>query len=808
MLLSLSWLKDFVKIPNSFSPEEVGQKLTLHTVEVEGIIDEAEKYKKVVVGKILEVKKHPNADRLNLAKVDVGNKKLDIVCGAPNIKEGQLVPVALVGAILPNGIEIKEAEVRGEKSQGMLCAQDELGLSDDHEGILILNKKAKVGELFAKYLGVDDIVLEVDNKSLSNRPDLWSHYGMARELSVLLESKFLPFKKVDLEKSLKVKGKERDLKIEVKDDKLCPRYMAITISGIEIKDSPKWLQDRLIAVGSRPVNNIVDITNYVMLELGQPLHAFDSSLVDEIIVRRAKKEEKLKTLDGEERKLDDSMLVIADSKKPIAVAGVMGGKNSEVSDNTSAIVLESANFDPVSVRKTANKLSLRTEASTRFEKSLDPNLAEMALVRALELIQKVCPKSKVASELSDVKNFSLDQGPILLNLDWLNNKIGEKIEEKRVVEILDKLGFEIEVKKGKEDVSFIVKVPTWRATKDVSTPEDLAEEIARVYGYNKIKSSLPEIKMEFPRFNEERKFEREIKNILSRGAKLSEVYNYSFVGEDQLTKIDIKFDSHVRLANPMTNNHALLRQSLVPNLLENVKLNQAKYDDIKIFEIGSVYFSFAGELRKDTSSENRLPHQEKRLSILLSKNKSDNIFAEIKGVVEYLFNYFGFECVFETAEELLPWAYRGASIKINDKIFGTVSLFNPKLVSKIGVKKSVAIAEINFNDFYSLFSTSGDKKYEESAKFPPVVRDLAFVVNKKVLYNNVKQEIENFDDLVYSAELFDVYEGEKLGRNKRNLAFHINYQADRTLTGEEIDQLQKKLSKHLEKKLGAQIRDF
>lgn len=817
MLLSLNWLKDHVKLSSSVTPEKVAEKLNLHTVEVEDIIDGGERFKNVVVGKILEVNPHPNADRLRLAKVDVSpsassgqaNKKLDIVCGAPNIEPGQLVPVAMIGAVLPNGLEIKEAEVRGEKSEGMMCAEDELGLGSDHDGILILDKKAKVGQPFADYLGSSDIVFEVDNKSLSNRPDLWSHHGMARELSVLLKVELKGSSKIDLAKELKKAKADIDLKVEVKDPKLCPRYMALAISGIEIKDSPKWLQERLIAVGSRPINNIVDITNYVMLDLGQPLHAFDQSLVDKIVVRRAKKGEIMKTLDNEERKLDDTMLVIADSKKPIAIAGVMGGANSEVSDKTNTIILEAANFEPIITRKTANKLALRTDASTRFEKSLDPNLCEEAIMRVLELIKETCPKAYISSELVDEKDFQLNQGPIALSLNWLNEKIGEDVDAKRVVDTLEKLGFETKAKKSKDDIVFDVKIPTWRATKDVSIPEDLVEEVARVYGYNNIKVKMPLVEIEFPRFNEIRLLERKIKEVLSKGVSLNEVYNYSFVGEDQLTKLGINYESHVRLANPIASHQTMLRQSLAPNLFENIKLNQAKYEDINLFEIGSVYFDFSGDLKKDDKSNEKLPYQEKHLTLVVAGDKEE-VFVKVKGGVEYLFNSFDIELEFDRSEAEIAWSDKNSvtSIKVAGKEIGTVAVLDEKVAQKVGVKKKVALAEIRLSEFSSLILAKGDKQYEEIPKFPAVIRDLAFVVDNKILYNDIRKEITNFDELVKEVELFDVYQGEKIGKGKKNLAFHITYQADRTMTGEEVDNLQKKLGKHLEKKFGAVIRDF
>ena len=808
MYISLNWLKDFVEIPKSITPEELGLKLSTHTVEIDKVISQKEKFNKIVVGKILEIKKHPSADRLQLVKVDIGKEKLDIVCGATNIKPGNFVPVALVGAILPNGLEIKAAEIRGVKSNGMLCAEDELGMGEDHTGIMILSG-AKAGQNLAEHFKLDDTIFEVDNKSITNRPDLWSHLGLAREISAFLNIK-LKEPKLDLNKLAKGKGKLEKIKVEVKDSKLCPRYMAIKVSGIAIGASPAWMQERLSAVGLRPISNIVDITNYVMLELGQPLHAFDASLVKEIGVRRAKKGETMETLDGQPRELDDEMLLITDGVKGVAIAGVMGGLSSEISQETKAIIIEAANFEPVQIRKTSQKLGLRTESSMRFEKSLDPNLCALAIARAVELVKKLCPKAEVASDLVDIKSFSLDQGPIELNLEWLEAIIGEKFEEKKIINILEGLGFTVKKEKGKLEVT----VPTWRATKDISIPEDLVEEIVRIYGYNNLKLEMPKVVMEAPRVNKERILERKIKEILSQGARLTETYNYSFVGQEQLKKLKMEIKDYVKLANPIASQHTLLRQSLVPNLLENVKVNQSRYSEFGLFEIGNIFMDLTGEEDKGGEKKEKLPFQEKKLGIILAGEKKGETFKKVKGLVEYLFDYFGLTASFESLEDQPGWADKKAATKITAKGgdkngLGLVAKLDSQIAATLNMKKEVAIAEISFKELAGPILNKGVKKYEKIPKYPPVIRDLAFVVGSKILYNDIKNEIENFSRLVKEVELFDVYEGEGLGENNRNLAFHIIYQApDRTLTAEEIEKEQANLIKLLEKKFGAQIRNF
>jgi phenylalanyl-tRNA synthetase beta chain len=808
MLLSLNWLKEYVAIPKNVSAADLAQELTLHTVEVEKIEEPSKKFENVVVGEILEIKKHPAADRLQIATVNVKKKKLIIVCGAPNIAVGQLVPVALVGAILPNGLEIKETEIRGEKSSGMLCAEDELGLGKSHEGILILDK-AKVGQDFADYLKIDDTILEVDNKSLSNRPDLWGHYGIAREISAFLNVKLkdLDLNKIKLTPDTKIPEK---LNVKVEDKIACPRYQALKIDNIKIEDSPKWLQDYLVSIGLRPINNIVDITNYVMSAIGQPLHAFSADKVDKIIIRPAKDGELLECLDEKERKLDDSMLVIADNKKAIAIAGIIGGQNSAITPETTSIIIEAANFNAHSIRKTSTKLGLRTDASMRFEKGQDPNSTETALKMTVSLIKKISKKAEIASELIDINNSEMNAGLIEFDLTWARKIIGEDLPTKKITEILTNLGFNI----VKEENNILnVKVPSWRATKDISIPEDLIEEVMRIIGYDNFVAQIPTILMEAPVLNEERLFERRIKDSLAKENDLTEVYNYSFVNEDEAKKANLDFTNYIKLANPISKQHTLLRQNLVIGLINNVKLNQYKYDNINLFEIGNVFLNVPGRFQKDTKSEDRLPYQEKQTSIVLAGDDK-KLFFKAKSIVSNLLyslidqniniDYLPTELIIGYADQ-----NERATISIDGKNIGTIAKLDKGVKQVYGLKKEVIIVELGNRELLNLSLSYQSKKYQELPKFPPMVRDLAFVIEKKILYNDLKKEIESFHELIKSVELFDVYEGDKLGENKKNLAFHIIYQSgDRTLTTEEIDKIQGDLIKHLEKKFEAQIRNF
>jgi len=801
MLISRNWLKDFVKIPDSLSAKELGLKLTMAMAEVEGFTDQKESLKGVVVGEILEVKKHPNADKLQLAIVDIGSKKLHVVCGAPNIAKGQKVPVATLGTILPNGMKIEKVKVRGEESEGMLCAEDELGLGKNHSGILILDKKSKVGESLARVLGLDDVIYEIDNKSLTHRPDLWSQYGVAREVATILGEKLKEYK-VTLRQA---QGDNR-LDIKVEDYKLCPRYMGVVLEGIEIAESPEWLKKRVSAIGMRPINNIVDITNYVMMEIGQPLHAFDYDKLEghRIIVRTAKAGEKIKTLDDQDRKLEPETLVIADAKRPVAIAGVMGGANTEIDNKTKKVIIESANFDHVSIRKTEVKLNLRSEASIRFEKSLDPNIAELGIKKAIELILQICPKAKVVSKIEDVKKFNLNQGPIKVSFDFLNRRIGQGIEQLKVVKILESLGFE--VKKQKDGIS--VLVPTWRATKDVSIPEDIVEEVARIYGYDNLKINMPMVAMERPEINKGRELERKIKNILAYGLAMTEVYNYSFNSEAQIKKVGLLLAEHIKVANPLSSQTEFMRTSLLPNLLENVVTNERFFEDIKIFEAGSVFLpDEEGEKISDQGSK-RLPLQEKHINGIICAKGNDLPFYAAKNIAEIILKQLRFDYKLEKSQMVMSWGYLKRSLKIliANKIVGIITELNPSIAKNFDLKNKVGIFSFNLSELVNFYSE--EMSYQSIPRFPSIELDISAVISKSILWEQVKQAVRGVEkDLIKDVRIFDVFEGKGIPEGKKSIAFRIGYRCDdKTLTMAEVQIIQQKVLKTLEEKFKAQIR--
>ncbi len=786
MKISYNWLKDFVKI--KLTPEKLAEELTVKSFEVESIEEIGKGLEKIVVGEILDIKPHPQAEKLQLVTVDIKKKPLTFVCGAFNIKKEQKVPVVLVGTTLPDGTLVKEATIRGVKSPGMLCSEKELGLGEDHTGIMILDPKLKVGQSLAKALELEDTILDLD--VLPNRAhDCLSHIGIAREVAAITNVEFR-IKNLELkeQKDLKI---EDFVKVKIEDTKLCPRYTARVVSDIKVKDSPQWLKNRLQACGVRPINNIVDISNYVMLEYGQPMHAFDADKIvnKQIIVRRAKNGEKIITLDGEKRELTKDMLVITDSKKPIAIAGVMGGAESEVKNTTKSIILESANFNSLNIRQTATKLCLRSESSDRFGYGLDPNLASQAQDRAAYLMQELA-QGKVVSGLIDIYPKKVKPWKVKVNLDWLDKFLGVSVPKNKVLQILKSLEFEVK-QKGRE---LEVNIPTFRL--DITIPEDVAEEMARLYGYSKIKEQSPRGKLEPVPKNDQLYWENFVKDTLS-GAGFIEVYNYSFSGEKELKILGKGTKDVLELVNPLNIELKYMRPSLVPGILQNVLSNLRNFDQFKIFELARVYIPKKG----------KLPDERRRICGAIV---SQQLFYEAKGVVELLLNKLGIPektVSFKLKAEGWIWhPGRTAEIKVNQEIVGVLGEIHPKILARLDIESKVAMFDLDFDKIITLATTK--KAFKKMPKYPAITLDLAFILAKKTLHDHLKNAVlEAGKPLVREVELFDVYEGKPLEKGKKSLAFHITYQAeDRTLKDKEVFRIQDKIIKALEKKFGAKVR--
>jgi len=827
MLISYSWLKKYVNLPDSISATEVAARLKASTVEVEGVEVQGKDLENIVVGKIISAEKHPNADKLKVCSVDVGGEQLQIVCGGSNVAAGMLVALAKVGAKVKwHGegelVELKPVAIRGVESAGMICASTEIGLSEmfplkeEKEIVDLSYLKVKPGTPLAKALGLDDAVLEIDNKSLSNRPDLWGHYGIAREVAVLFDKKLKEYPAHGGTpphgggKISKIKpGKEINIKVEVEDAKLCPRYMAVVISGVSVGPSPQWLQKSLLAVGLRPINNIVDITNYVMMDLGQPMHAIDANKLTinnkqlTINIRTAKDGEEFTTLDGQKRKLDSAMLMIADSEKALAIAGVMGGLDSGISNDTTTIIFESANFEAGSIRQTSTKLGLRSDSSARFEKSLDPNMTALALEMAVKLVLECCPKSYVASKVVDESKFSLQQGPITISLEFLKNRIGVNLPKKEVIRILENLGFKV---KSKTDELSVI-IPSWRATKDVSTPEDLVEEIIRIYGYDKIEASLPEFSITPPEINKLKKLERRCKDILVNSLAYTEVYNYSFVSPQSIAKLGQDVSKYLELENPLSQERPFLRRHLMNNLLENVKKNIDDYPELRLLEVGKKFLAGKPGVRATANSSELLPRQDTWLHAVFASKKNKNTFWEARRAAEAVFQELGREFKLEKIKDLRPWQHpaRSGQVIVGDSYMGAVFEFHPTVVINFGLECSVAMMSLNLDELAGFPET--EKKYKTLSEFPTMERDLAILVKKTVAHEDILSALSAVSPLLQSVELFDVYEGKGVSAEHKSMAYHFTYQSsERTLVADEVEKAHTSVIKILKEKFGAEVR--
>lgn len=802
MKVSLNWIKQFVEIPKDLRAEEFGKLFTLRTAEVEEVIDQAKVHENMVIGRIEKIEKHPDANKLQITQTNVGKETHQIVCGAPNIQKGMLVPVALPGAkVRWHGegdlVELKKTKIRGVESNGMICAGEEIGLAPTPEGIADLSSiKAKPGTPLVEALNLGDIILDIDNKALTHRPDLWGHYGHAREVAAILNKPLKPFKA-----TVEYPAKGNDLSIEVKAAKECPRYIGVIIEGIKIEPSPDWIQEKLKAIGHSLFNNIVDGTNYVLEELGQPLHSFDADKIDGgIVVRMAKDGEELTTLDNEKRKLTKDDLVIADHKKAVALAGVMGGDNSKVEGGTTRILLEAANFDAATVRRTSGRHNLRTDAVQRFEKSLDPELPAMAMDRICEIILKICPSAKITTAKIDVKNF--DDKPLSVNVDMkrVRTIIGADISVEQAEEILSKLEFKILKKDGEK---LTIEIPSFRATKDVEIEEDITEEIARMFGYENVVPQLPASPIRLPEENTERKLKHRAREILSKGLGMNEVYNYSFYSLKDIQKCLLPEELHIKVENYLSEDQTHMRVSLVPGMLKNIAFNLKNYTDFAIYEIGRTYEDL----------QEYFPIEEKKICGMMvqSKKQKGEVFYEAKGALESLLSFFQVQGVeLRKGESLTPYAhpnkYGAYHLKKDGTEIARVFEVHPLVAKNYNLENvKIGAFEINFTELAKLGAR--DVKYKQIPRFPSTEFDVSVVINKTVPIGEMQNQISTVDkNIIENVTLFDLYEGENIPKEKKSCAFKIVLRAeDRTLTDEESRKIQQEVFARLQK-LGGEIR--
>ncbi|MFH1291795.1 MAG: phenylalanine--tRNA ligase subunit beta [bacterium] len=813
MLVSFKWLKQYVKLPDSITPEELSLKLTMSTVEVEGVKKQSQDLEGIVIGQVKKIEAHPDADKLRVCSVDDGNGVVQVVCGGSNVSQGMKVAFAPIGSYIRwhgqgDLVELKKVKIRGVESKGMICSSTEIGLGEifplkNESEILDLScLDEKPGTLLSTALGLDDVVFDIDNKSMTHRPDLWGHYGLAREVTALYGKELSEYNPPKIKEY-----KQRKINVKVDDHKLCPRYMAVAIDGVKIESSPDWLQKRLLAVGLRPINNIVDVTNYILLDLGQPMHAFDAShiLADQIIVRRAEDGEKFISLDNKEYKLDSRDLVIADKERVVALAGVMGGENSEVSDQTNTIIFESANFDATTVRRTSTRLGLRTDSSARFEKSLDPDQAELALRRAVQMTLELCPSATIASGVVDEKKSNPAQYSIELYWDFLWKKIGVELDKKQVTKILSGLGFVI--KENKEGL--LVTVPTWRATKDISIAEDLVEEVARIYGYDNIEPSIPLFPIEPPEINHLRKLERQVLDILVKDLGYTEVSNHSFVSAGQIKKASDDVDKYIELDNPISKEKPYLRRNLLFGILENVVKNIEFYPELKLVEIGKTFLAEAVGVKASKNSDELLPRQDTWLSAVYANKKDQNPYWQTRRVLESLCGHLGLDFSLNIDYKLENWrhASRFGGVVINGVEMGSIYEAHPLAIQKFGLEVRVSALDINLNKLVNIVA-EGAVKYQSLPEYPEVVRDLAIIVKREISHEEILKTISSVDPMLKMIRLFDVYEGKNIGEGYKSMAYHLTYASgERTLRSEEVDIIQDKVMGYLKKKLDAQVRE-
>jgi len=809
MKISYNWLKSF--LPSLDKPaEETAAILTdigLEVEKTEELLPGSGNYDGVIVGRVIEVKKHPNADKLSLTLVDLGDgEPVPIVCGAPNVAQGQKVPVATVGTTLKTikgeTFKIKKSKIRGEVSYGMICAEDELGLSDNHDGIMVLDDNIPAGTPFKQILQGADTVFEIG--LTPNRADAMSHFGVARDLKAKLitEDEKVKFTPRSVSKFIS-ENRIRPVSIEIRDEKKCPRYVGLVIQNVKVEPSPAWLQERLRSIGIQPKNNIVDVTNFVLHDIGQPMHAFDLRAIrgNKIVVRPARKDEKITALDDNAYTLTPDDLVIANESDAMAIAGVIGGKDSAISESTTDIFLESAYFDPVSVRKTAKRLGIQTDSSYRFERGIDPEITEFAIKWAAILIKEMVPDAMI-TQITEETGKELKPVQIGLSYDYIHNIIGEDIGRDKIKEILSQLDFKI-ILDNKENLH--VEAPLYRV--DVTRPADVIEEILRIYGYNKI--HIPE-KIRFTvGFEGEKplwKLQEEISNLLTHNG-FTETMSPSMYARrvaERSASYEPRHD--VELLNPVSAGYEVMRQNIMLSVLQTVKFNIDRQNtDLSIYEWGKNYTK-KGKGKYEEQSRLALAMSGHFLAEHWMTGYPASDFYHLKGMMETIARRLGLEYT-ETPFEHPDFTFAVAFVA-GKKTLAFAGKPTAKLLQSFGIKQDVFYGEWNTDALWEAVRNKQDEKFRPLPKYPAVRRDLALLLDKPVSYAQVYQTILSAaDKRLRSIRLFDVYEGDKIPAGKKSYAVSLLFRSDeKTLNDKEVDKMATKILKKLEQKLGASLR--
>lgn len=785
MLISNEWLKEYVTIDDSVS--NLAERITRTGIEVDDLIDYTKDIKNLVVGFVKSKEKHPDADKLNICQVDIGeDEPVQIVCGAPNVDAGQYVIVAKVGGRLPGGIKIKRAKLRGERSEGMICSLQEIGISSNYvpksfeSGIYVFSESQVPGTDALQALYLDDQVMEFD--LTPNRADALSMIGTAYEVAALYNTKMTKPDTTSNELELSAND---ELTVTIENEDKVPYYSARVVHDVTIEPSPIWMQARLIKAGIRPINNVVDISNYVLLEYGQPLHMFDQDAIgsQQIVVRQANEGEKMTTLDDTERELLTSDIVITNGQTPIALAGVMGGDFSEVKEHTSNIVIEGAIFDPVSIRHTSRRLNLRSESSSRFEKGIATEFVDEAVDRACYLLQTYA-NGKVLKDRVSSGELGAFITPIDITADKINRTIGFDLSQNDIVTIFNQLGFDTEI----NDDVITVQVPSRR--KDITIKEDLIEEVARIYGYDDIPSTLPVFeKVTSGQLTDRQYKTRMVKEVLE-GAGLDQAITYSLVSKEDATAFAMQQRQTIDLLMPMSEAHASLRQSLLPHLIEAASYNVArKNKDVKLFEIGNVYFA---------NGEGELPDQVEYLSGILTgdyvvnqwQGKKETVdFYLAKGVVDRVSEKLNLEFSYRRADIDGLHPGRTAEILLENKVVGFIGELHPTLAADNDLKRTY-VFELNFDALMAV--SVGYINYQPIPRFPGMSRDIALEVDQNIPAADLLSTIHaHGGNILKDTLVFDVYQGEHLEKGKKSIAIRLNYlDTEETLTDERVSKVQ------------------
>lgn len=806
MRVSLNLIKKYTDLPKDLTNKQIAYDLTTRTVEVESIEDTKDKFNNIIVGKILEVKDHFNANTLKICMVDIGEKEpVQIVCGGSNLYVGELVVISKPGAMVywhgeGDLVEIKETKMRGALSYGMICGATEVYLEglfppkDESEIVDLSGIDCKPGDNIADVLELSDTILEIDNKSLTNRPDLWGHYGIARELSTIYKTELRKLDEFKLDKNLK------KYDVEIKEGEKCPRYTATVIDNVCVKPSPIWMQNILVSCGLRPINAIVDITNYVMIAVGQPMHAFDKSHVtdNKIIVRNANKGEELLLLDDNSIELTPDDLVICDTKEVMGLAGIKGGKKDSVLDDTTSVVLEVANFTASTIRKTGKRFDEKTDASIRYEKNLDTQRIDDGLNLALNLFKEIYPECEITA-FSDICINETKNEKISVSKEFLDTRLGKELDNELVIDTLTRLGYEVKFNNNIYDVI----VPTYRSTGDVSIKDDVMGDIARLIGYEYFEAKPLPVNFTHAVSQNKVTLERKLREYLAFRCGFNEIFTYPWIDEKYIKAAKIDTNKSIYLESPPSPELSILRSSLVPGILEAISKNLRYYSNFKMFEMTEVYE--VGEYHESTLEETLPIHKKYLTGAIVGKDPKD-IFFELKGIIENMSSYNHMN-EFTLVKDVKPsWADVNTylNIKVNNEIIGSMGLLSVSSMKEAGIKRANAcIFEIDFNKCIPFSSRTNEFKH--LPLFPLVEKDLSLLVDENLEWSSIDNAIGL---MVKSLEFIEEYKGEKIPEGKKSITIRVKIGSDKgTMTTEQINSKMGGIIKILDKKCNAILRE-